>query len=203
MGCVANYTPTKRLDILIDAFAVVARDKPDVVLELIGEGPLRGRLEAHVLALGLEHRICVHGFEVDPERLYPAFDIVALSSDREGLPNALLEAGAAGRAIITTAAGGAGEIVIDGQTGLLVPVGDGVALARALGRLVGDRQLRDRLGQAIRPTIERDYGMDRFVAEFASLYEERVEARQRGPGAANATEGGTQRGGAGTTGATG
>lgn len=181
VGCVASYTPTKRLDLLIDAFSVVARDEPNAMLELVGEGPLRGRLEAQVAALGLDRRICLHGFEPDPERLYPAFDIVALSSDREGLPNALLEAGAAGRAIVSTAAGGAGEIVTDGETGLLVPTGDGAALARGLARLVGDHQLRERLGQAIRPSVERDFGMDRFVAEFSSLYEERVEARQRRP----------------------
>jgi glycosyltransferase involved in cell wall biosynthesis len=176
---VASYTPTKRLDLLLDAFAVVARDAPDSRLELIGEGPLRTKLEAQVRALGLGERVCLHGFEPDPERLYAAFDVVALSSDREGLPNALLEAGAAGRAIVSTAAGGATEIVVDGETGLLVPIGDVGAFAAALACLVRDPDLRDRLGQAARSHVERTFGMDRFVAEFGALYEERVAARSR------------------------
>jgi glycosyltransferase involved in cell wall biosynthesis len=181
VGCMASYSPAKRLDLLIDAFGLVARDEPNARLELVGGGPLRSRLEAQVSALGLDGRVCLHGFEPEPERLYPAFDLVALSSDREGLPNALLEAGAAGRGIVSTAAGGADEIVIDGQTGLLVATNDVLALAAALGRLVRDRQLRDRLGLGARQHVAATFGMDRFVAEFASLYEERVAARRRGP----------------------
>lgn len=184
VGCVASYTPAKRLDRLVEAFALVARAHPTARLELIGDGPGRAALEAQVRAAGLADRVCLHGFEGDPERLYPAFDIVALSSEREGLPNALLEAGVAGRAMVATAAGGAGEIVIDGETGLLVPVGDGAALAAALGRLAADAALRDRLGEAARRHVERVFGMDRFVAQFAELYEERVAARRRGGGRA-------------------
>ena len=182
VGCVASYAPAKRLDLLIEAFGVVARDEPNVRLELIGDGPLRGELAARARALGLDQRICLHGFEPEPERVYPAFDIVALSSDREGLPNALLEAGAAGRAMLSTAAGGADEIVIDGETGLLVPTNDVEAFARALGRFVRDPLLRDRLGDAARQHVVRTFGMDRYVAEFASLYEDRVDANRRKAG---------------------
>jgi glycosyltransferase involved in cell wall biosynthesis len=133
-------------------------------------------------ALGLDGRVCVHGYEPMPERLYPAFDVVALSSDREGLPNALLEAGAASCAIVSTAAGGSGEIVIDGETGLLVPIGDVPALAGALDCLVREPELRRRLGSAARAHVERAFGMDRFIAEFGALYEERIEARRRRTG---------------------
>ena len=179
IGCVANYLPVKRLDQLVQAFAIVARAVPAARLELIGDGPGRASLEAQVRDAGLQGRVCLHGFEPEPERLDPAFDIVALSSEREGLPNTLLEAGAAGVALVSTAAGGAGEIVIDGETGLLVPVGDVAALASALARVAGDPELRGRLGAAAREHVERTFGMDRFVAEFATLYESRVAARRR------------------------
>jgi glycosyltransferase involved in cell wall biosynthesis len=177
IGCVASYTSSKRLDLLIDAFAIVVRNEPRALLELVGDGPLRGELQAQIRGLGLESRVCLHGFERDPESLYSAFDVVTLSSDREGLPNALLEAGAAGRPIVSTRAGGAVEIVSDGETGLLVPVGDRDALAAALLRLIRDPDLADRLGSAIVPFIARTYGMDRFVAEFGALYEECVAVR--------------------------
>lgn len=179
IGCVASYTQAKRLDVLVEAFAVVARELPTARLELIGEGPGRDALGAQIRTLRLEGRVCLHGFEVDPERLYPAFDVVALSSEREGLPNTLLEAAAAGRAMVSTAAGGAAEIVVDGETGLLVPVGDVPALAAALLRMASDPELRDRLGAGARQHVERSFGMDRFVDEFATLYEERVTARRR------------------------
>ena len=179
IGSVASYTPVKRLDVLVAAFALVAGEFPTARLELVGEGPGRAALEAQVRALGLEERVCLHGFEVAPERLYPAFDIVALSSEREGLPNSLLEAAAAGNAIVSTPAGGASEIVVDGETGLLVPVGDVTALGGALVRLAGDPELARRLGAGARQHVEQRFGMDRFVAEFAALYEERVAARRR------------------------
>jgi glycosyltransferase involved in cell wall biosynthesis len=89
--------------------------------------------------------------------------------------------------MVSTAAGGADEIVIDGQTGLLVPIGDPEALAAALGRLVREPGLRERFGAAARLHVAETFGMDRFVAEFASLYEERVAARKRRPGRSDAT----------------
>jgi glycosyltransferase involved in cell wall biosynthesis len=122
----------------------------------------------------------LHGSELNPEPLYAAFDITVQASSREGLPNALLEAGGAGRAIVATAAGGSGEIVLDGQTGLLVPAGDCVALVDALGRLVSDPGLRARLGNAAREHVTATFGMDRFVAEFAQLYEEMAASKHVG-----------------------
>ena len=120
----------------------------------------------------------LHGSEPNPEPLYDGFDIVAQASSREGLPNALLEAGAAGRAIVATDAGGSGEIVLDGRTGLLVPTQDSAALGTALDRLVFDSDLRDRFGSAAREHVARMFGMDRFVAEFVALYEEQVAAKK-------------------------
>lgn len=171
IGCVANYRDVKRLDRLIDAFAALAREGLPVRLELIGEGPMRPALEAQIRKAGLESRICLHGSVPSAESLYAAFDVVVQSSEREGLPNALLEAGAAGRAIVATAAGGSSEIVVDGETGLLVPVDDAPALATAIRRVVTDIEIRERLGAAARAHVTTSFGMDRFVAEFAELYE--------------------------------
>ena len=179
VGAVANYREVKRLDVLVDAFAAAAAQRPDLRLILIGEGPTRPQLEAQVRALGVEERVRLHGSEPDPRPLFEGFDIAAHSSDSEGSPNALIEAASAGRAIVATAAGGAPEIVLDGETGLLVPVGDRVAFAAAIGRLAGDPGLRQRLGDAARGHARREFGMDRFVAEFTALYEELAAAHGR------------------------
>jgi glycosyltransferase involved in cell wall biosynthesis len=174
IGCVANYSPVKRHELLIGAFAALPDEGRVVSLVLVGEGPLRPALERQIRDLGLEARVRLHGSELDPEPLYAAFDIVVQASSREGLPNALLEAGAAGRPIVATAAGGSGEIVLDGRTGLLIPVEDREALVGVLHRLVSDPNLRKRLGLAAREHVTATFGMDRFVAEFASLYEEQA-----------------------------
>jgi glycosyltransferase involved in cell wall biosynthesis len=177
IGCVANYLPVKRHDLLIEAFAALSGGERALRLVLVGEGPQRPNLERQIRRRGLEGRVILHGSEQDPEPLYTAFDIVAQASSREGLPNALLEAGVAARAIVATDAGGSGEIILDGRTGLLVPVEDPAALGDALQRLVADPNLRERLGRAARDHVTAAFGMDRFVAEFAQLYEEQAAAR--------------------------
>ena len=134
VGCVANYLPVKRHDLLIDAFSRIADAAPGARLVLVGEGPMRPAMEAQIRTLGLEERVRLHGSVADPTAMLGAFDVVVQASRSEGLPNALLEAAAAGRPIVATAAGGSGEIVLDGQTGLLVPIDDGDALASALLR---------------------------------------------------------------------
>jgi glycosyltransferase involved in cell wall biosynthesis len=178
IGCVAHYRAEKGHATLIDAVAALIREGLPVRLELVGEGPMRPALERQIRDLGVGDRVTLHGSEPDPLPLYGAFDLVVSGSLREGLPNALLEAGAAGRAVIATAAGGSGEVVLDGQTGLIVPIQDAPALASALRHVVTNTALRDRLGAAGRERVATVFGMDRFVAEFAALYEELADGHQ-------------------------
>jgi glycosyltransferase involved in cell wall biosynthesis len=95
------------------------------------------------------------------------------------LPNVLLEAASAGRAIVATAAGGTGEIVIQGKTGLLVPIDDQDGLTQALREAVVNPALRATLGGAAQTHAATAFGMDRFVTEFADLYESLVASKQR------------------------
>ncbi len=110
--------------------------------------------------------------------LYDAFDMFVQASNSEGLPNVLLEASAAALPIVATAAGGSGEVVRDGETGLLVPIDDPDQLEAAMRRAIADEDLRCRMGSAARSMIERDYGMDRFVGEYAGLYREQLDANR-------------------------
>jgi glycosyltransferase involved in cell wall biosynthesis len=171
IGCVANFRPVKQHALLIDAFAPLVMEARRATLVLVGDGLLRPAIERQIHDLGIGGSVRLHGSVADPERLYPGFDLVVQASEREGLPNALLEAGAAGRALVATAAGGTAEIVIDGQTGLLCAVGDRDALTTALRRLTTDAELRGLLGRGARTHVASTFGMDRFVGEFADLYE--------------------------------
>jgi glycosyltransferase involved in cell wall biosynthesis len=172
VGTVANLRPAKGVARIIEAAAAVRAAVPEARFRVIGEGLERPALEARIAALGLAGRVVLAGSVPDARTLYGAFDLVVHASEAEGLPNAVLEAAAAGRAIVATAAGGTGEIVTDGLTGLLVPIGDGDALAAGIVRLARDPALRAALGAAARERAARDFGMDRFVAETVALYEE-------------------------------
>jgi glycosyltransferase involved in cell wall biosynthesis len=177
IGSVGSLRDVKRQALLIDAFADVARTRPDVRLVIVGEGPMREPLERQIDRLGLASRIRLPGATVEVRPLFDAFDVVAMSSLSEGLPNALIEAAAAGKPIVTTAAGGAVEVVIEGVTGLVVPVEDRDALAGALARVATDAGLRERFGVAAREHAENTFGMERFVAAWADLYESLARSR--------------------------
>jgi glycosyltransferase involved in cell wall biosynthesis len=158
-------------DLLLRAFAELGTGpSPRVTLVLIGDGELRDPIERRIAQLGLGGSVILHGEVADARSTYGALDIVVQASSEEGLPNAMLEAAAAGRGIVATAAGGTGEIVRDGLTGLLVPIDDAAALSTAMRRLVEDLVLRERLGEGARRHVLATFGMDRMVAEFAALY---------------------------------
>ena len=114
-GCVANLHPVKRHDLLIDAFAVLRRDGLPVRLVMLGGGPLLPDLQRRIDDAGLQDVARLLGSVPDPKPMLGLFDVVVQTSRSEGLPNALLEAAAAARPIVATAAGGSGEIVVDGE----------------------------------------------------------------------------------------
>lgn len=177
VGCVANYKRGKGLEVLLEAFANVARSSPRAHLVLVGEGPLRPALVARRRELGLEGRVTLAGASPDPRRQYFAFDVSVLPSETEGLPNVLLEAAAAGRPLVATDAGATREVVIDGHTGLLVPIGNGDAIGAALLRLVESPRLRAELGAHAEALVRSEFSVEACVRSFADLYERLVERR--------------------------
>jgi glycosyltransferase involved in cell wall biosynthesis len=172
IGCVGNYREMKGHAELVEAFDTLAAEDDRLRLVLVGEGPTRERIEHQVERLGLADRVRVHGREIDIAPVYAALDVVVQASSSEGLPNVLLEAAAAGRPIVATDAGGSKEVVLDGVTGLLVPVGDEAALVRGVRQVATDGQLRERLGSAAREHMLSTFGVDRFVSEWAAYYEQ-------------------------------
>lgn len=148
IGCVARLVPVKRIDVLIDAVATL--DDLSVELVVVGDGPLRGELERRAAAK-LSGRVRFLGQRDDVGAELAGFDIFALTSDREGMPLAILEAAAAGLPVVATRAPGSVEAVVEGETGILAPTGDAAAVAAGLRRLVGDPALRRRMGQRAWP----------------------------------------------------
>jgi glycosyltransferase involved in cell wall biosynthesis len=129
VGCLAIR---KDYGTLLEALALVAGRGAGFRTLLVGDGPERAALESRSRSLGLGGRVCFAGERADVERLLPTMDVFVLSSREEGIPNALLEAMAAGRPVIATAVGGTPEVVRAGETGWLVPPGAPEPLAVAI-----------------------------------------------------------------------
>ena len=177
---VGSMRPGKGHLRIVEAMPALVDAAPRARLVFVGGGPTRPEVERRIDALGLRDRVVLVGDVPDARPLFGALDVFVSASEAEGLPNSVLEAAAAGVPILATAAGGTIEIVEDGKTGLIVPVGDDMALRAALIRLATDGGLRTLLGGAGRVYVAGTFGVDRFVRETADLYEEM--ARRRGVG---------------------
>jgi glycosyltransferase involved in cell wall biosynthesis len=156
---------------LLAVLPELARAEPRMRVLCFGRGPLEQRLAREIDARGLAEIVTLAGFRTDLPRLMPGFDLVVHPAEREGLGLALLEAAAAGVPVVACAAGGVPEVVENGVTGALVPVGDAAALRAAVGRLLAAPDERARLGAAARVRAERRFGVPGMVAAHVSLYE--------------------------------
>ena len=152
---VARLVPQKGLDVLIGAFALLPEaTRAGWRLTLVGDGPEREALEGLVDRAGLRSTVSFEGFRSDPVLFMQRASIFALPSRFEGMPNALLEAMAAGLpSVVSDASPGPLEMVRDGHQGLVVPTDDVAAFAAALGRLILDVDLRRRCGDSARETL--------------------------------------------------
>lgn len=151
---VGRLVHQKGLDVLLEALGHCSGPAQDWQLVLVGDGPERPALERQAAEAGLADRVQFAGFRSDPGRFLAAASVFVLSSRFEGMPNALLEAMAAGLAVIVTdASPGPLEVVEHRRTGLVVPAQDPRALAAAMQELAADPGLRQRLGQAARDRI--------------------------------------------------
>jgi glycosyltransferase involved in cell wall biosynthesis len=170
IGAVAVLREEKRLDLLLDAFAALRRALPARLI-IAGDGAERGRLEAQAEALGLRDDVEFTGMVGEVETVYPRFDIFALSSSTEQIPNSVLEAMAAGLPVAATAAGDVPVMVSAENAPFIVPLGDAAGLAGALEVLGRDAALRDRLGRANQRCAQDSYDVGRMVAAYRVLLE--------------------------------
>lgn len=147
----------KAQDVLLEAFATLARDHPDVRLCIVGEGEALWALKARAGELGVVGRVEFAGTVADVDARYRAASIFALPSRHEGAPNALMEAMSHGLpCIVSDASPGLRDLVKNEREGLVVPVDDAAALAQALDRLVRSPDLRARLGAAAQARIRAE-----------------------------------------------
>lgn len=180
VGAVGNLSAKKDHKNLLAAVSLLLPSNPALRAVIVGEGPLRAELEAEAGRLGCAGAVVFTGSRDDVPQLLPAFDLFMVSSRAEGLPIALLEAMAAGIPCVATRVGGIPETVVHGNEGLLVDPGDPAALAEAASVLLGDGELRLRMGAAAQ-TRAAAFGIERAVRQIEQLYEQVLGATRPGP----------------------
>jgi glycosyltransferase involved in cell wall biosynthesis len=168
--CVAQLRAQKNHVALIDALARVRIDVPTVRLRLVGDGPERDAIEAHVRRRGLTDCVELLGSVDDVWPLLARANVFVLASSYEPLGIAVLEAMAAGLPVVASSVGGLREIVVDESTGFLVPPGDERALADRLTQLLQDRESAMQFGLAGRDVAAR-YRVERTVRGYDGVYE--------------------------------
>ena len=180
VGYVGRFVPIKDLATLVHAFAVVAAQRPDAVLLLVGDGPLRAEIDALVATLALQKQVHLAGWIEDLAPLYATIDICALSSLNEGTPVAVIEAMAAAKPVVATRVGGVADVVEHERTGLLVPSQNPRALADAILRLAAAPDERLRMGAAGRQAVAARFSPERLVDDIDTLYRDAL-AQKRSP----------------------
>jgi len=171
-GAVGRLVPVKGLDVLLDAAARFAPDRPEHRYLLVGDGPLREELERRAEELGIADRVLFLGHRDDADRVIGCLDALVMPSRHEGMPMALLEARALGVPIVASRTGGIAEAV-SAEDGLLVEPGDAAALAEALrGIRFFPRRPRERFSSS-----ETDeFSASRMIEEYVRVYEEEAAA---------------------------
>jgi glycosyltransferase involved in cell wall biosynthesis len=170
-GIIARLFPAKDHATLIDAFKIVVRKVPSAKLLIVGDGPLRNELEEKVRSLGLTANIRFLGNRRDIPELLKSFDIFVLSSILEGLPIALLEAMASRVPVVSTDVDGNGEVVTQGETGIIVPPRDPGALAAAITELLTDRAKAKQMGENGIHRIHSHFTFEKMIGEYVALYD--------------------------------
>jgi glycosyltransferase involved in cell wall biosynthesis len=177
VGLVANLRRVKGVDLLVEAAARLRPEHPDVTFVVAGDGAERAALEKLIAELGLQECFCLLGNVKDIPEFLATLDVAVLCSRAEGMPNAVLEYMAAGRAIVTTAVGAAPHLIKDKAHGLLVPPEDPAALAQGIGRLLSDAPFAQRLAKAAQQRARQHYGRETMVRAFETFYERLVLGR--------------------------
>lgn len=176
--CTGRLAMPKNQQLLIQAFAIVARRIPNVQLLLVGEGSDRLQLEWQTKRLGVCNKVRFLGDRQDIPFILGASDVFVLASLWEGNPLSVMEAMAAGKPVIATAVGGIPELVEDHVTGLLVPSADVHSLASAMHHLALDPTARCKMGQMGRRKALAEFDVTRTVRAYEDLYQKLLELRR-------------------------
>ena len=175
IATVARLHPSKGQQYLLRAFRLVRDRHPGAVLWLIGDGECRAALEREAGELGIAASVRFAGTRRDVRDILDAVDLFALPSLWEGMPNALMEAMAAGRPVVASSTDAIGELVIHGETGWMVRPGDAEGLARCMIDILADPRRAADVGQAGLRHVREHFSLERMADAYATLYRDELK----------------------------
>lgn len=174
IGTVGRFEAVKNYALLLIAFAVLYDKYRKERLVLVGQGSQEQFLKRRAYYLGINEQV-VFVTNKPAYRYYPLFDCFVLTSYKEGLSIALLEAMGAGIACIVTCSESTHDVIIHNHNGILIPAGQPDLLANAIDKLAQDKDLRDRLGKAARFTVEQSFTLNVMIQGYAKVYKKAVQ----------------------------
>lgn len=173
---IARLVPIKRVDRFLRVARNLAAQRPGVHFLVVGDGELRGALQASSEATALKGRLIWAGFRRDIPDVCFASDAVVLTSDNEGTPVSLIEAQAAGTPVVAGRVGGVASVVRDGITGFIVEPGDEHGMANAVSRVLDDATMTER-AQTAREEVARAFSLDGLVEHIDGLYRRLLQSK--------------------------
>jgi len=176
VGIVGRLVPIKNHALFLAAARRVLERRADVTFVVAGDGELRPKLEDEARPT-LGDRARFTGWVASLPALYAALDVVVLTSLNEGTPVALMEAAAAGLPVVATDVGGVADVVVEGETGFLVPSGDADILALRIESLIAEPSLGRRMGEQGRRRVPTAFSPDAMADGIADLYREILSAK--------------------------
>lgn len=177
VGTVAILRAKKGHAEILDAAPEVLKRFPKAHFVFAGDGPQTANLQARIAADGLAGRIHLLGLRRDVTNVLASLDVFVLPTHQEALGTAFIEAGAMGLPAVASKVDGVPEVIIDGQTGLLVPAQDGKALIEPICRLLGDPIFRRSMGANATEFVHRKFARETMAEGMERLYERLLEAR--------------------------
>lgn len=179
--CVNRLRSLKRVDVILNALALLLPRYPNARLMIIGDGELRSELERLAGSLGVSSRVQFVGNVSDTAKYLQASDVFVLASDKENQSNALIEAMSCGLPVIATSVGGNKEVIQHGVNGLLVPTSSAHDLSQAIIQILSDEKMSARLGGNARKSVLARYTLDYVIEQYLPIYElPKVEKKDAG-----------------------
>lgn len=172
IGIVGRFWPQKRIKDAIWGTDLLKCVRDDIHLLVIGDGPQRDRLLKYREQIQIADKVHFLGERSDVADLLPHFDVLWSTSGYEGQSNAIMEAMSAGVPVVGTDIPGTRDLIVEGETGYMVPVGDRAALARAAQRIIDNPELATQLGQAARDRMTKEFSPTKMIESYAQLYDE-------------------------------
>jgi glycosyltransferase involved in cell wall biosynthesis len=173
IGTVCSLIKRKRLNDLIEAIYIAANKTGHTIkCIIIGEGPERENLMDLAKRKNLHDKVIFTGFQLDAVSYINAMDIFVLTSEKEGLPRVILEAMLMGKPVVASNVTGPAELVVDGETGFLVPVRHPEIFAECVLKLIENHELRKQMGEKARRLVIENFSIEKYVAGVENVFEE-------------------------------